>query len=116
MHRITTEELRSLRNDVPVAVVVDALDLDRRARGRRREFRCPACGGFTGAIHARENLARCFRCARNYNPIDLVMVVRRASFREAVDQLRGIARSRPSNEVPAVPRARQPVVKTNTIW
>ncbi|WP_208596420.1 hypothetical protein [Desulfonatronospira thiodismutans] len=39
------------------------------------------------ACNPRTNLARCFRCERNFNPIDLVMVVKGLNFREAVEFL-----------------------------
>ena len=97
---ITKEELRRLRNDVPIEIVVQQLRLERRMRGRRHEFHCTECGGFHGTIHEQANLARCFRCARNYNPIDLIMAVRRASFLEAVYELREIDRSTSRNEAP----------------
>ena len=37
------------------------------------------------ATNPRTNLGRCFRCQRNFNPIDLVMVVKRYTFLQAVD-------------------------------
>jgi hypothetical protein len=36
------------------------------------------------ACHPKTNLGRCFRCQRNFNPIDLVMVVKGFCFQEAV--------------------------------
>ena len=96
---ITKEELRRLRNDVPIAVVVHRLRLESRRRGARVEFRCAECGGFPVAIHRPTNLARCFRCARSFNPIDLIMAARRATFLEAVRELREIG-SMSNNRAP----------------
>jgi hypothetical protein len=39
------------------------------------------------ACHPKTNLGRCFRCQRNFNPIDLVMVVKGLCFQEAVQFL-----------------------------
>ena len=50
-------------------------------------FLCPLCDDFHTATNPRTNLARCFRCQRNFNPIDLIMIVDRTSFLEAVGQL-----------------------------
>jgi hypothetical protein len=47
-------------------------------------FRCPLCAGWNTAIKPETNLSRCFKCAKNYNVIDLCMLVRHASFVESV--------------------------------
>ena len=47
-------------------------------------FLCPLCREFNTATNPKTNLARCFRCKRNFNPIDLVMVVERCGFLDAV--------------------------------
>ena len=101
---ITKDELRRLRNDLPIEEVVLWLGLERRRRGGRVEVRCAQCQGFHVAIHEPTNLARCFRCARSYNPIDLIMTVRRASFLQAVEALREIE-SRSRSRAPATSRA-----------
>ncbi len=56
-------------------------------RGGWLRFLCPCCGEFDTATNPWTNLARCFRCERNFNPIDLVMLERRASFLEAIRYL-----------------------------
>ena len=84
MRTIPPEELRRLRNDVPVAAVVDELGLPTGKRGTRHTFRCPKCSTFhTNVIH-RANVAHCFRCDRSYNPIDLVIATRGGLFLDAV--------------------------------
>ena len=40
-------------------------------------FLCPHCGEFNTATNPRTNLTRCFRCQRNFNPIDMVIAVER---------------------------------------
>ena len=84
MHTVSTEKLRRLRNDVPVTAVIDQVGLPTARRGARRTFQCPECGAFHTAVNQRTNLARCFACGRNYNPIDLVMVVWSWRFLDAV--------------------------------
>lgn len=91
MKRITNEELVRLRNEVPMSIVLEGLGVAERPRRRRREFACPHCGGLHLAIHPRENLARCFRCAKSFNPIDLVIAVCGVRFLEAVAAVQGFA-------------------------
>jgi DNA-directed RNA polymerase subunit RPC12/RpoP len=81
---IPSDELRTLRNDVPVLDVIFHIGVPTKRRGRRESFRCPACGGFHTATNPQTNLARCFRCGKNFNPIDLVISELRVSFKEAV--------------------------------
>lgn len=85
--RFTREHLRRLRNDIPIAEVIAQLDLTRKHRDGYLRFLCPRCGDFHTAVHPHENLARCFRCRVNYNPIDLLMTVAKVNFRQAVDLL-----------------------------
>lgn len=85
--RFTREHLRRLRNDIPIEDVIVELDLTRKHRDGYLRFLCPHCQDFHTAVHPRENLARCFRCRVNFNPIDLVMTVSKATFREAVEAL-----------------------------
>lgn len=84
MKLIPAEHLRTLRNDVPVRIVLGDLRVPTKSRGRRLVFRCPLCGGSQAAINPQHNLLRCFRCAKDFNPIDLVMALRNCPFREAV--------------------------------
>lgn len=85
MLRLSAQQLVALRNDVPIAAVLRSLLAvpTREEKGLLR-FACPLCGGLHSAIHPSENLARCFDCQRNFNPIDLVMLVRQLPFRDAV--------------------------------
>ncbi len=87
MSLIPAEHLRALRNNVAIVEVISDLGIATKMRGARLTFRCPECGGFTSATNHRTNLARCFRCQRNFNPIELVMAERDWSFPEAVKYL-----------------------------
>lgn len=82
--RFSAELLRSLRNDLPITWVLDLLEVPAKISEGYLRFLCPCCREFHTATKRETNLARCFRCKRNFNPIDLVMVVRRVHFPEAV--------------------------------
>ena len=64
--------LYRLRNEIPVAKLVPQLDWPHKHREGRFCFLCPRCGEFLTAVNPRTNLARCFACETNFNPIDLV--------------------------------------------
>ncbi|WP_054702862.1 CHC2 zinc finger domain-containing protein [Desulfosarcina cetonica] len=81
--------LRSLRNRIPIdAVIVDVLQLDIRPDKTLLRFRCPLCDHFHTATNPKTNLARCFDCEKNFNPIDLVIAVTQCSFVDAVERLK----------------------------
>ncbi len=85
--RIAAEHLRRLRNEVDIVATIHALELATKTRGGWLRFLCPCCGEFDTATNTKTNLARCFRCKRNFNPIDLVMAVRGSSFLDTVRYL-----------------------------
>ncbi len=75
--RFLKDELFRLRNHIPINdVIVRVLDLPSKTRDGYLRFLCPICSEFMTACNPKTNLARCFRCERNFNPIDLVMVVK----------------------------------------
>ena len=84
---IAPQRLRELRNRIQIDRVLLEVDLPVKHSEGYLRFLCPVCGEFNTATNPRTNLARCFRCQKNFNPIDLVMVVDRCSFLEAVDRL-----------------------------
>lgn len=53
-------------------------------------FLCPLCNGFDTAVNPNTNLARCFQCEKNFNTIDLVMLVRQADFVQSAKFLQSI--------------------------
>ena len=93
MRQILADHLRILRNRVPVLAVIEDLHIPTQTRGSRLTFRCPDCGCFHTATNPRSNLGRCFRCERNFNPIDLVMAERNSRFLEAVAHVETLLRS-----------------------
>ena len=78
-----------LRNQIPIdAVIIDLLKLEVRSNHQILRFRCPLCYNFHTATNHRTNLARCFDCQKNFNPIDLIMTVGECSFVNAVERLK----------------------------
>ena len=72
--RFSSGELEFLRNRVPIDRVVEILfGASIQYSNAKRRFACPICGGLDTSINAGHNLARCFSCQRNFNPIELVM-------------------------------------------
>lgn len=87
------ELLTKLRNDIPISTVIgDVLEIPSKTSDGYFRFLCPLCNGFDTATNPKTNLARCFGCRRNFNPIDMVMAVRRTNFRKAVEFLMDIGR------------------------
>ena len=80
--------LTKLRNDIDIDLVISRLRLERRDSKKFLRFRCPVCHGFHTATNAKTNLARCFDCRRNFNPIDLVMAVTARNFVQTVEFLK----------------------------
>ena len=81
--------LRMLRNQIPIdEVVINLLNLEVRNDHQMLRFRCPMCGNFHTATNHKTNLARCFDCMINFNPIDLVMAVGDCGFLDAVKILK----------------------------
>ena len=81
--------LRRLRNEIPInEVIVDLLNLEVRNEHKTFRFRCPLCCNFHTATNHKTNLARCFDCRQNFNPIDTVITVGNCGFLEAVEILK----------------------------
>lgn len=86
--RFSLQELKFLRNRVPIDRVVETLlGTSIQGKGAKRRFACPLCGGFDTSFNAGHNLARCFSCRRNFNPIELVMHQLNISFVDSVKWL-----------------------------
>ena len=83
----TRELLYRMRNEISIPDLLTRLDWPHKHREGRFVFLCPQCGEFLTAINSRTNLGRCFACERNFNPIDLVMVIQGVDFVTAVHYL-----------------------------
>lgn len=85
------EKLRILRNQVPISrLISDFLRIPYKVSEGCFRFLCPLCSEFQTATNPKTNLARCFRCQKNFNPIDMVMAVKSCNFREAVELIDGL--------------------------
>lgn len=88
MKRFSSEELNRLRNNVAVRIVIEILlQLPHKEVEGVYRFLCPVCGEFETGLNPATNLARCFRCSKNFNPIELVMADRGLSFVQSVKLL-----------------------------
>ena len=95
------QELYHLRNDIPVETVIkNALNVPCRNTEGAFRFLCPVCNEFNTAVNPETNLARCFRCKKNFNTIDLVMVITKQGFVKSVRFLKDYQKSIPSQSYP----------------
>lgn len=86
--RYSKSLLRKMRNNIPIdRLIADVLKQPNKVSEGYFRFLCPVCSEFTAAVNPRTNLARCFSCRKNFNPIDMVMTVKIYSFTQAVDYL-----------------------------
>jgi hypothetical protein len=89
--QLDKDHLRQLRNRIEtIPLIANVLDMTWKIDDGRFRFLCPSCHDFDTAVNTKTNLARYFRCQRNYNPIDMVMTVKRYSFIQAVQFLQPI--------------------------
>jgi DNA primase len=85
---LSKEYLRELRNRIEIIpLIAEVLELITKTHDGRFRFLCPICREFDTAVNPDTNLARCFQCRRNFNPIEMVMTVKRYSFMQAVHYL-----------------------------
>ena len=86
--RFSASELFALRNFIPIDTLIEKkLMIPSKVREGFFRFLCPLCSSFQTATNTKTNLARCFDCQKNFNPIDLVMTVQNCSFMDAVQLL-----------------------------
>jgi len=83
--RFSNQQLYILRNNIPVDVLIGkVLNLPSKITQGYFRFLCPLCNQFNTAVNTTTNLARCFSCKKNYNTIDLVMLIRQTDFVQSV--------------------------------
>jgi len=87
MNRISSDHLRRLRNQINICEVINQLDIPSKKYEGFFHFLCPLCKEFNTAVNPKTNLARCFQCKQNFNPIDLVIAIRDCKFLDAVNFL-----------------------------
>ena len=89
--RFSAQELFELRNSIPInTVIAELLALPSKTTEGLFRFLCPICHEFQTATNPGTNLARCFVCQKNFNPIDLVMLVKKTGFIESVTYLKTV--------------------------
>ncbi len=109
--RIDRQSLFQLRNHILIEhIISEVLKIPHKTSEGHFRFLCPICSEFDTATNNKTNLARCFRCNNNFNPIDLVMIVNRVNFLDAVSFLRPLLanthappRPSPSRDTPDQP-------------
>ena len=81
-----------MRNQIPISkLIANALNVPSKMSEGYFRFLCPLCNEFITATNPKTNLARCFRCERNFNPIDFTMIAKNFNFKEAVEYLENLA-------------------------
>ena len=84
---LTREHLRRLRNEIDFGHLFRYLRWPHSPNHGKPTFVCPDCNESQTSVNPRTNLARCFRCQKNWNPIEFTMQVYRIEFLAAVGQL-----------------------------
>ena len=87
--RFSAQQLFTLRNHIPIDILIEKILMvpSKFSEGFFR-FLCPLCTEFNTATNPDTNLARCFRCNKNFNTIDMVMIIRKTNFLEGVKFLK----------------------------
>jgi hypothetical protein len=87
----SSQQLYVLRNDIDVRMLIQkTLRIPCRVTQGCFRFLCPLCNEIDTAVNPNTNLARCFRCEKNFNTIDLVMLIRQTDFIQSVKFLQSI--------------------------
>lgn len=84
---ITRDYLRRLRNEIDFGHLLHYLRWSHQRIDGKLIFVCPQCSESHTSVNPKTNLARCFRCEKNWNPIDFTMEVYHIEFLDAVGQL-----------------------------
>ena len=84
---ITRDYLRRLRNEIDFGNLFRYMRWPHKRQDGKLIFVCPDCSESQTDVNRQTNLARCFRCEKNWNPIDMTIAVYRIEFLEAVGQL-----------------------------
>ncbi len=85
MPAISRHQLYRIRNQIPIDHLIRNVCQwpCKQSEGYFR-FLCPSCSEMHTATNPDTNLARCFRCQKNFNPIDWVIELRQCSFLDAI--------------------------------
>jgi DNA primase len=81
----SSSQLYAMRNEINIEMLIEkTLGIPSQVTKGCFRFLCPLCNGFDTAVNPKTNLARCFRCEKNFNTIDLVMLIRKTNFVQSV--------------------------------
>jgi hypothetical protein len=87
--RFSSRDLSFLRNNIPINHVIETmLSVATGNKNGKPSFNCPVCRSADTSINAKHNLARCFECKHNFNPIEFVMHQCHMSFVDSVKWLK----------------------------
>ncbi len=92
--RFTTKELFDIRNFIPINELIAELMIPSKISDGYFRFLCPLCNEGQTATNPQTNLARCFRCKKNFNTIDMVMICKKIGFVDSVKILKKYHRFR----------------------
>jgi DNA primase len=87
---ITRDYLQRLRNEINFNHLFRYLGWPHKRTGGKLTFVCPKCSESQTSVNPKTNLARCFGCKLNWNPIDFVVEVNRVEFITAVGLLENL--------------------------
>jgi hypothetical protein len=83
--RFSPKELFEMRNNISIDLLIKSiLRIPSKISEGYLRFACPLCNEFMTATNPQTNLARCFRCERNFNTIDMVMIENKIGFVDSV--------------------------------
>lgn len=99
--RFSDRQLYEVRNHIPIRYVIETLlAIPSETLEGVFRFRCPLCAGRHTAVKADTNLSRCFKCSKNFNAIDLCMIVKHINFVDSVKFLIDHRRQPPAKSKP----------------
>ena len=91
MKRLSKHELFKLRNSININTLINKiLKLPSKISEGHLRFLCPRCSHFNTATKRETNLARCFRCERNFNTIEMVMAAKNLNFIKSAQFLQAL--------------------------
>jgi len=95
-----------MRNEIDVRMLIEkSLRIPCRVTQGCFRFMCPLCQGFNTAVNPKTNLARCFACEKNFNTIDLVMLIRQTDFVHSATFLQSVLQKNVSSPKPDIHQA-----------
>ena len=101
MKRFSKHELFRLRNSIDITMLItETLRIPSKIREGYLRFLCPICSHSDTATKRKTNLARCFRCGKNFNTIEIVMATKRLNFIQSVKYLQGLLAEKNCKQMP----------------